>query len=381
MTAGKLTDFGWDPSQPLRHDATSRDIDRRTAFINDTRATHPQWGRDPRPGRELALQEFAEAVQTFNEHGIKDTHLVIRESGAAGECWIVDREGQRFPIEMPKFSARYDAVNVLRTVLNEIMESARPSEGKRLATDPAPELAQIKVVPDPSMPTESIPFLVAAINLYVREHFNCDGSKVLPRYPTPRQIAARREFLLQIELANRGYPIGAKRPLVTEQHMHVCRTLANDKMVAELQRSTPAPELAQIEGDTVRSLAGVFQQRIRCGKCGSSITRADLTRHTGECPKRHESALAVESVLSEADYICNGDRQKDYGDFGPSWRKIARGWSLVLDIEVTPQQAVRCMQWLKIARNCFKSKRDNNVDLAAYAHIERSLDEVDEANR
>lgn len=74
----------------------------------------------------------------------------------------------------------------------------------------------------------------------------------------------------------------------------------------------------------------------------------------------------AESVLTEALRIAGVDRSRDYGHPFDNHDKIARLWSVILDVEVTAEQVALCMILLKAARENNKSKRDNLVDIGGY---------------
>ncbi len=73
------------------------------------------------------------------------------------------------------------------------------------------------------------------------------------------------------------------------------------------------------------------------------------------------------TILSEAEGIVYGARQEDYGNVKTNFSNIARQWSVVLGVDVTPEQVGLCMIQVKIARQMNKPKRDNLVDIAGYA--------------
>ncbi|MDE2100173.1 MAG: hypothetical protein KGL39_23155 [Patescibacteria group bacterium] len=79
------------------------------------------------------------------------------------------------------------------------------------------------------------------------------------------------------------------------------------------------------------------------------------------------------NILQEADAITSGARRGEYGGAAESFGKIARLWSVVLGVEVTPMQAVLCMIQLKVARQTNGHKRDSLVDIAGYARIGEML--------
>jgi hypothetical protein len=84
------------------------------------------------------------------------------------------------------------------------------------------------------------------------------------------------------------------------------------------------------------------------------------------------------SILMEADHLVYGSRQEAYGTPLDNFSVIAQLWSVVLDTSVTPKQAALCMVQLKIARELFKSSRDNKVDAAGYLGVVALIEEEQE---
>ena len=72
------------------------------------------------------------------------------------------------------------------------------------------------------------------------------------------------------------------------------------------------------------------------------------------------------TIAQEAENVVYGDRQADYGSVTENFSNIARLWSVLLKVEVTPNQVALCMVQLKIARQLNKSKMDNLVDIVGY---------------
>lgn len=72
------------------------------------------------------------------------------------------------------------------------------------------------------------------------------------------------------------------------------------------------------------------------------------------------------SVLTEAEQIINGERRDDYGSPLASFTMIAQGWSMVLGIDVTPEQVALCMVQLKVARWVNGQQHDSLVDICGY---------------
>ena len=73
------------------------------------------------------------------------------------------------------------------------------------------------------------------------------------------------------------------------------------------------------------------------------------------------------SVLTEAEGLVHGERNKDYGAPIEDFTRTARMWSAILGITVRPDQVPLCMIAVKLSRECNRPKRDNMVDIAGYA--------------
>lgn len=78
---------------------------------------------------------------------------------------------------------------------------------------------------------------------------------------------------------------------------------------------------------------------------------------------------ARESILQEADRIVNGDRQVDYSDPVENFKHIAAIASAILKKELVPEDCAVVLMAVKLARETYKHKRDNLVDLAGYTEI------------
>lgn len=77
--------------------------------------------------------------------------------------------------------------------------------------------------------------------------------------------------------------------------------------------------------------------------------------------------MEEQTILQEAQNVVYGDRQVDYGSVSNNFKAIAALWSTVLGYSVTPEQVGLCMVQVKVARQMFRPKRDNLVDIAGYA--------------
>ena len=75
-------------------------------------------------------------------------------------------------------------------------------------------------------------------------------------------------------------------------------------------------------------------------------------------------------ILDEASRLIYNDRQADYGTPQVNHERIAKLWSVVLEMEVQPWQVALCMNQVKVARLVQSpSKLDNWIDAAAYVAI------------
>lgn len=90
-------------------------------------------------------------------------------------------------------------------------------------------------------------------------------------------------------------------------------------------------------------------------------------------------------ILTTANDIVNGQREKDYNSPEQSFTMISKFWSTYLGYEVTAVDVAAMMALLKLARIASgHAKEDNWVDLAGYAacggELESSFDWVREVN-
>ena len=76
-----------------------------------------------------------------------------------------------------------------------------------------------------------------------------------------------------------------------------------------------------------------------------------------------------ESILQEADRIVNGERQTDYSDPVENFKQIASIASTILKKELSAEDCCVVLMAVKLARESYKHKRDNLVDLAGYTEI------------
>lgn len=85
---------------------------------------------------------------------------------------------------------------------------------------------------------------------------------------------------------------------------------------------------------------------------------------------------ARESILQEADRIVNGDRQADYSDPVENFKHIAAIASAILKKDLTSDDCCVVLMAVKLARESYKHKRDNLVDLAGYTEILHRIKEA-----
>ncbi len=116
---------------------------------------------------------------------------------------------------------------------------------------------------------------------------------------------------------------------------------------------------ATVKAETVMPLKGkcyaVYPDTVRIGL--SSVN---------ECI---EPPIKDESILSEAERIVNGDRQVDYSDPVENFKHISAIASSISKENLSPTTCAIVMIAVKLARENYKHKRDNLVDLAGYVEI------------
>ena len=80
-----------------------------------------------------------------------------------------------------------------------------------------------------------------------------------------------------------------------------------------------------------------------------------------------------EQVLQKAFKLVHGPRAKKYGPPLTNHQRIAAGFSVIFDQEVTPSQVVKALIWLKIARLVNENDDDSWIDIAGYAAISSEI--------
>lgn len=107
------------------------------------------------------------------------------------------------------------------------------------------------------------------------------------------------------------------------------------------------------------------------------------TRQTGElCKVCSDEGEEVESVLQEAEKLVHGARQENYDHPYDNHVRIAGFLSVFLADKlkepITPREAAMCILLVKIAREMYRSKRDNGVDVCGYAAVIEMIDRREE---
>ena len=87
------------------------------------------------------------------------------------------------------------------------------------------------------------------------------------------------------------------------------------------------------------------------------------------------SKMTCKEILNDAKKLIGGNRQKDYGDKLTNHQNIAALWSVFLQVNITAHDAAVCMALVKVARLMHQHKKDNYIDLAAYASIAGEIEE------
>lgn len=88
------------------------------------------------------------------------------------------------------------------------------------------------------------------------------------------------------------------------------------------------------------------------------------------------------SILEEAQSLVHGPRQAAYDHPYDNHKRIAGFMSVyladILKRDITPREAAMCILLVKIAREMFKSKRDNGVDICGYSAVIEMIDAREE---
>lgn len=76
------------------------------------------------------------------------------------------------------------------------------------------------------------------------------------------------------------------------------------------------------------------------------------------------------SILREAEQLVSATRRVEHGDPNETFAEIAAIWSVILGVEIRPDQHAACMIAVKLVRaKRNPAGRDNWLDMAGYAAI------------
>lgn len=75
------------------------------------------------------------------------------------------------------------------------------------------------------------------------------------------------------------------------------------------------------------------------------------------------------NCATTANNIVHGQRRQDYGHPYDDYDRVAKMWSAILGVSVTPRQAALCMICIKLSREVHAHKEDNLVDICGYALV------------
>ena len=79
-------------------------------------------------------------------------------------------------------------------------------------------------------------------------------------------------------------------------------------------------------------------------------------------------------ILQQAERLITGDRAKEHGDARANFAKVAKMWSAMVGVEITPRQVPLMMVVLKVVRACDNpGNADNCIDAAGYAALAGEL--------
>lgn len=72
------------------------------------------------------------------------------------------------------------------------------------------------------------------------------------------------------------------------------------------------------------------------------------------------------TLAADAIAAVTGPRQRDYAHPKVNFQRIANLWSIILNVDITPEQVALCMITMKVAREMNRHTRDNLVDIIGY---------------
>jgi hypothetical protein len=112
------------------------------------------------------------------------------------------------------------------------------------------------------------------------------------------------------------------------------------------------------------------QQPTKQNSSSRSTTSTDSQPNQDSKENAHKNNSSAKSPIKEADKIVNESRDtrdKEYGGFSASMKRMAVIASELCNKEITPEDAFKCMMALKLSRMSYSSGHfDSHVDLIGY---------------
>lgn len=78
-------------------------------------------------------------------------------------------------------------------------------------------------------------------------------------------------------------------------------------------------------------------------------------------------------ILTRGRSIVDGERQEQHGDPVPNLERVARGWSIICEAEISAHQVALMMVWFKVVRESRNHNADNLDDIEGYTDIARRV--------
>lgn len=88
---------------------------------------------------------------------------------------------------------------------------------------------------------------------------------------------------------------------------------------------------------------------------------------------RIQELLQDSETQTRGQALVDGERQENYGSPVPNMERVARGWSIITESQITPHQACLMMIWLKVVRESQVHLEANVEDIEGYAEIMRRV--------
>lgn len=143
-------------------------------------------------------------------------------------------------------------------------------------------------------------------------------------------------------------------------------------------RPMPGPRQTAPDGPCAVSNTGVRLQRFDDGSMAVQLTESKAAMHFNPQQARaimdfvriFDDRKRPVTVLTEAESIVHGDREKTHGEPSKNLEAIAAMWGPIFGTSVTPQQVCLAMIALKVARAVNSpSHRDHWTDIVGYVAL------------